>query len=521
MDLSGLRTQQYYPMDKTSIPMNYSIEKDTSGKVMPTEMSAFELTPTSQHMYPNVIYPQNYTAYKNWAAELEYNRYIYASSIRQQMMVNAQNAAAAAAITPTYITTTTQPQRSKCSPVCDPTCPLNTPHTPHNTSPPKKQSSQGFRPLFPSKATPPVALVTPNQPKQSPASSPAFKDTSPPPPPPTPVVPIVPIEPAAKTSSQTVLTMKPPKKNAAARKLAPLETVEPEKPKKVAPTRQKPEKVSYFSEEDYIKEITRMAEYLTKISPKKDTNYPCGKLSCLAGKKDHENQPVHQMCCVVIEFLQYVQLYSFSLELIMNGLPRRQPYYKMFTHGQLEAKLKHSITTRWTYQTCDVRYNLTHDIFRRLLLFNSHMENLGLKDVIKENAKDVVPAKEVVPDVVPVKSDQKYLKNKESKIKCDSEDEYTKQHCPQDPDEPPPLKIDLGDEDIDEPPLKKVKTIELKTEVKTPEPELISCKKESDDEVSSLDSPINFKEECLDDFGDWEHGLTIDEYLQMNGNFMD
>uniref|UniRef100_T1GTX9 Uncharacterized protein n=1 Tax=Megaselia scalaris TaxID=36166 RepID=T1GTX9_MEGSC len=71
------------------------------------------------------------------------------------------------------------------------------------------------------------------------------------------------------------------------------------------------------------------------------------------------------------------------------------------------------------------------------------------------------------------------------------------------------------------PPKKQMKTIELKTEVKTPEPELISCKKESDDEVSSLDSPINFKEECLDDFGDWEHGLTIDEYLQMNGNFMD
>lgn len=570
-----LRSQlQYYPMDKASIPMNYSMEKnytieksysmdkaysmdktysmekDGSAKVMSNEMSAFEL-PTSQHMYSNVIYPQNYSAYKNWAAELEYNRYIYASNIRQQMMVNAQNAAAS--INPTYLPAPQQPQQrvQKCGPICEPTCPLNT--TTPSPSPPKKQNTQGFRPLFPSKATPPVALVTPNQPKPSPAATttaivPASVEPSLPLPPQLPVKEI----------------MKPLKKQPLRKIVATTDDQPPppEKPKKATSARQKPEKVSYFSEEDYIKEITRMAEYLSKIAAKKDTNYPCGKLSCLAGKKDHDNQPVHQMCCVVIEFLQYVQLYSFSLELIMNGLPRRQPYYKMFTHGQLEAKLKHSITTRWTYQTCDVRYNLTHDIFRRLLLFNSHMENLGLKDVVKENAIAIAMDPVVCKKDVTVTDDVRNEISKEvDDSKCDrnsshpDEKEYIKDSrkhpCPQedkrifdvqkdlakhpcreqednqsfnnvgnrkDPDEPPPLKRKDTVTDDDEPPLKKLK--ELKTEVRTPEPDDLILKRESDEE-SFIDSPTNFKEECMDDFGDWQHGLTIDEYLRLNGNFLD
>lgn len=550
-----LRSQpQYYPMDKTSIPMNYSMEKnytieksystdkaysmekDGSAKAMPTEMSAFEL-PASQHMYSNVIYPQNYV-YKNWAAELEYNRYIYASNIRQQMLLNAQNAAAA--ISPTYLPAPPpqpqQPQQrlQKCGPICEPTCPLNT--TTPSASPPKKQNTQGFRPLFPSKTTPPVALVTPSQPKLSPAATanavvPQSIDPTPPP----PQLPV-------KDVLIKPLKKQPPRKIITANDDSP--PPPPEKPKKGTSSRQKPEKVAYFSEEDYIKEITRMAEYLTKIAPKKDTNYPCGKLSCLAGKKDHDNQPVHQMCCVVIEFLQYVQLYSFSLELIMNGLPRRQPYYKMFTHGQLEAKLKHSITTRWTYQTCDVRYNLTHDIFRRLLLFNAHMENLGLKDVVKEN--DCI--KELAKD---------RLKAVENDSECDrnfshSEEKDSRKHpCPQedkktfdvqksstkppfreqednqsfnnagnrkDPDEPPPVKRKDTESTDDEPPLKKLK--EPKAEIRTPEPDDLILKTESDEE-SYIDSPLYLKEEIMDDFGDWQHGLTIDEYLQMNGNFLD
>lgn len=535
-----LRSQpQYYPMDKTSIPMNYSMEKnytieksysmdkaystekDGSAKVMPNEMSAFEL-PASQHMYSNVIYPQNY-AYKNWAAELEYNRYIYASNIRQQMLVNAQNAAAA--INPTYLPAPPQqPQQrlQKCGPICEPTCPLNT-TTPSSASPPKKQNTQGFRPLFPSKTTPPVALVTPNQPKLSPAATanavvPHSIDPTPPPQPPQ-----LPVKEIVKP-----LKKQPPRKIIPANDDPP---PPPEKPKKVTSARQKPEKVAYFSEEDYIKEISRMAEYLTKIAPKKDTNYPCGKLSCLAGKKDHDNQPVHQMCCVVIEFLQYVQLYSFSLELIMNGLPRRQPYYKMFTHGQLEAKLKHSITTRWTYQTCDVRYNLTHDIFRRLLLFNAHMENLGLKDVVKEN--DRLQEKDSECDRNSEKDSRKHPCPQEDKKMFDVKMGSTKPPCREqednqsfnnagnrkDPDEPPPVKRKDNDStDDDEPPSKKLK--EPKAEIRTPEPDDLILKTESDEE-SYMDSPLNLKEEIMDDFGDWQHGLTIDEYLQMNGNFLD
>lgn len=571
-----LRSQpQYYPMDKTSIPMNYSMEKNytieksysmdkpysmekdsTSEKVMSNEMSAFEL-PSSQHMYSNIIYPQNYAAYKNWAAELEYNRYLYASNIRQQMLVSAQNAAAAAAATvsPTYLPTPQPIQQrvQKCGPICEPTCPLNTTTTPTIASPPKKQNTQGFRPLFPSKSTPPVALVTPNQPKLSPAVTATAVIPTVEPSPPLPPPPQLPVKEIIKP-----LKKQPPRKIAIqTEEHTPPPPPPPEKPKRVTAARQKPEKVAYFSEEDYIKEITRMAGYLTKITPKKDTNYPCGKLSCLAGKKDHDNQPVHQMCCVVIEFLQYVQLYSFSLELIMNGLPRRQPYYKMFTHGQLEAKLKHSITTRWTYQTCDVRYNLTHDIFRRLLLFNSHMETIGLKDVIKENAEKELANRN--SEIVANSEMNERLRAKEN-IDCDTNSchqnekdsikDSRKHPCPaedkklfevernsskppcrqqednqsfnnvgnrKDPDEPPPLKRKDSVSD-DEPALKKLK--EPKSEAKTPEPDDLIMKMESDDE-SNLGSPDNFKEEIMDDFGDWQHGLTIDEYLQLNGNFLD